>query len=94
MFEYDHGLLSLIDLHGKGVRHTRELEEVIEGHSFADEIFFEPLGYSVIRFIGFTNASRALKIACRLDEKNEKLITLDTRIPSVEEIVKDFCRYC
>ena len=94
MFEYDHGLLSSIDLHEKGVRHTRELEEVIEGRSFADEVFLEALGYTVIRFIGFTNASRALKIACRLDEKSGKLITLDTRIPSVEEIVKDFCKYC
>jgi hypothetical protein len=93
MFEYDHSLLSLSELHKVGVRNTRELEEVIEGYSFADEEFFEDLGYRVVRFIGFTKASRPLKIACTLDE-NGKLITLDARIPSVEEIVQGFCRHC
>lgn len=94
MFDYDHSLLSLIDLHQIGVRNVRELEEVIEGYSFADEEDFEELGYSVIRFIGFTNSSKALKIACRLDKKAGTLITLDARIPMVEEIVNDFCKYC
>jgi hypothetical protein len=94
MFEYDHSFLSLIDLHGKGVRHTRELEEVIEGYSFADEYFLEGLGHTVIRFIGFTNTSKALKIICRLNVKGEKLITLDARVPFVQEIVDDFCKYC
>jgi hypothetical protein len=94
MFEYDHSLLSLIELHKWGIRKTSELEEVIEGYSFADEEFFEELGYQVVRFIGFTKSSKPLKIACRLDDKNGVLITLDARIPSVEEIVKDFCKYC
>ncbi len=51
-----------------GIRSTQELEDVIEGYSFADEEYFEELGYSVIRFIGFTKASRALKVACRIGE--------------------------
>lgn len=93
MFEYDHSLLSLAVLHQVGIRSTRELEEVIEGHSFADEEFFEELGYSVIRFIGFNNSSRAIKIACRLSDRG-KLITLDARIPSIDEIIADFCRFC
>ena len=93
MFEYNHSRLSLIELHKRGIRSILELEEVIEGHSFADEEFFDELGYSVIRFIGFTNGSKPLKIACRLGE-NGNLITLDARIPSVEEIIKDFCKYC
>ncbi len=93
MFEYDHTLLSIDALHRIGIRGTRELEEVIEGYSFADEEFFDELGYSVIRFIGFTNASRAVKVACRLEEDG-RLTTLDARIPSIEEIVSDFCKYC
>ena len=75
------------------IRSTRELEEVIEGHSFADEKFFEELGYPVIRFIGFNNASRAIKIACKLNEHG-KLVMLDARIPPVEEIISDFCHFC
>jgi hypothetical protein len=93
MFEYDHTLLNLPQLHRLGIRTTKELEEVIEGYSFADEIFLEELGYRVIRFIGFTQSSRSLKIACRL-ERDGKIVTLDAQIPSVEEIVSDFCEYC
>jgi hypothetical protein len=93
MFEYDHSLLSLLELHSLGIRTTHELEEVIEGYSFADEIFLEELGCSIIRFIGFTKASRGLKIACRLNE-DDKIVTVDARIPSVKEIISDFCKYC
>jgi hypothetical protein len=94
MFEYDHSLLSLIELHKRGIRKPTELEEVIEGHSFADEEFFEDLGYHIVRFIGFTKASKPIKIACRLDDKSGVLTTLDARIPLVEEIIRDFCKYC
>lgn len=94
MFEYDHSLLSLADLHAKGIRRVSELEEVVTGESFANEQFFEELGYAVIAFTGFTKASKPLKVACRFDEKNIRLITLDARIPSVEEIKRDFCRHC
>lgn len=79
MFEYDHSLLSLIELHKIGIRSTRELEEVIEGYSFANEEFLEKWGHDVIRFVGFTNRSRALKIACRFTE-DWRLATIDARI--------------
>lgn len=92
MFEYDHSQLSLSLLHSRGIRSPRELEEVIEGNSFADEQFFDELGYGVIRFIGFTKASRALKIACRLSEDG-KLVTMDAQIPTVDEIVSNFCKF-
>lgn len=94
MFEYDHSLLSLVELQQKGIRRLRELEEVIEGVSFAEELFFEELGYSIIRFIGFTNKSKPLKIACRLDANTGKLTTLDAQIPSVDEIISGFCKHC
>jgi hypothetical protein len=93
MFEYDHSMLSLTELHKIGIRSTRELEEVIEGYSFADEMFLNALGYPVIRFIGFTKKSRALKIACLLTDDG-RFATMDARIPSVQEIIDDFCRYC
>lgn len=94
MFEYDHSLLSIIALQQKGIRSVRELEEVIEGYSFADEDFRKELGYPIIYFIGFTNASRPLKIACRLNLDNRRLITLGVHIPTVEEIIADFCIHC
>ena len=93
MFEYDHNMLSLTELHKIGIRSTRELEEVIEGYSFADEKFVEVLGYPVIRFVGFTNKSRALKIASRFTDDG-RLATIDANIPSVQEIIDDFCRHC
>ncbi len=93
MFEYDHSRLSLNELHKKGIRTIRELEEVVEGYSFAEEFFFEELGYKVIRFTGFTRNSKALKIACKIGVDG-KLITLDARIPTVEEIIEDFCKKC
>jgi len=93
MFEYDHSLLSLIELHKIGIRSTRELEEVIEGYSFANEEFLEKWEYNVIRFVGFTNRSRALKIACRFTD-DWRLATIDARIASVQEIISHFCRYC
>jgi len=92
-FSYDHSLLSMSQLHSMGIRSTREIEEVIEGHSYADEIYIKELRYSVIRFIGFTDQSRALKIVCRLKNDLEKLITLEVRIPNIEEIISDFCRF-
>ncbi|MFP4097136.1 MAG: hypothetical protein ACLFUB_21815 [Cyclobacteriaceae bacterium] len=76
-----------------GIRSTKELEEVINGTSFVEEEFLAELGYSVLRFIGFTSNARALKVACRLGETG-KLVTLDARIPTVEEIINDFCREC
>ena len=91
MFEYDHSLLSLVALQQKGIRSTRVLEEVIEGRSFADEIYFDDLGYSVIVFTGFSRRSQAIKVASRL--KAGKLILLDAGIPTVEEIIDNFCRY-
>ncbi len=93
MFEYDHSLLSLIELHKIGIRTTRELEEVIEGYSFANEEFLEKWGFDVIRFVGFTNRSRALRIACRFTDDG-RLETMEAGIPSVQEIISDFCRYC
>ena len=93
MFEYDHSKLSLVELHKIGVRSTLEIEEVIEGNSFASEEYIEELGHSIIRFVGFTNHTRALKIVCRLLDDG-RLSTLDTRIPTVEEIIQDFCKYC
>lgn len=92
MFEYDHSLIRMTELHKIGVRSTRELEEVIEGHSFADEKYFEELGFTVIRFIGFNSRSLAIKVAARLH--GGLLQTLDVGIPTVDEIINDFCRYC
>lgn len=91
MFEYDHSLLSLVVLQRKGIRSTRILEEVVEGRSFADENYFDNLGYSVIVFTGFNRSSQAIKVAGRL--KKGKLILLDAKIPTVEKIIDDFCRY-
>ena len=93
MFEYDHSRLSLSELHKKGIRTIKELEEVVEGYSFAEELFFDELGYKVIRFTGFTKNSKPLKIACKIGTDG-KLTALDARIPSVEEIVEDFCKKC
>ena len=93
MFEYDHTLLSLPELHRLGIRSTKELEEVIEGYSFANEFFLEEIGYTIIRFIGFTKSTKGLKVACRL-KSDGKIVTLDAQIPSVEEIIVDFCKYC
>lgn len=93
MFEYDHSLLSLVELHKKGVRSTRELEEVIEGYSFAEEVLLPEIEYKVVRFIGFTKFSKPLKIVCRISS-DMKLVTLDAQTPTVEEIINDFCRNC
>ena len=93
MFEYDHSLLSISALHSIGIRSPRELEEVIEGKSFADELFIDTLGYSVIRCVGFNAKSRAIKVAFKIGEKG-RIVFLDARIPSVEEIIRDFCRHC
>lgn len=91
MFEYDHSLLSLVELQRKGIRSTKMLEEAIEGYSFADVTYFEQLGYEVVVFTGFSRHSQAVKVACRI--KGEKLMTLDAAIPTVEEVIRDFCRY-
>lgn len=93
MFEYDHSLLSLKQLHESGIRSTKELEEVIEGYSFANEIFLHEEGYAVLLFLGFSKSSKPIKIACRFDGVG-KITTLDAMIPSVEEIIESFCKYC
>jgi hypothetical protein len=80
-------------LHRRGIRSTKELEEVIEGYSFADEQFFEELNFNIIKFIGFSSQSKPIKIAARINEFGV-LETLDARIPSVEEIINDFCSFC
>ncbi len=93
MFDYDHSLLSMDHLHKNGIRSSKEIEEVIEGHSFAEEVFLPELGYTIFRFIGFTKATKPIKLACRFDITG-RLVTLDALIPKVEEIIEDFCRYC
>ena len=93
MLEFDHSLLSLVALQQKGIRSTKALEEVISGTSFVEEEFSAALGYTILRFIGFTSEVQALKVACRIGETG-KLVTLDARIPTVEEVIDDFCKEC
>lgn len=91
MFQYNHSLLNIVELQQKGIRSTKVLEEVIEGRSFADENYFDNLGYSVIVFTGFSHRSQAIKVVGRL--KKGKLITLDAEIPTIDEVIDDFCKY-
>jgi hypothetical protein len=80
-------------LHKIGVRSTVEIEEVIEGYSFADEQYFEELENWVIRIIGFSQQLRALKIACVVNAKLGVIKTLDVKIPTINEVINDFCRF-
>lgn len=92
-FKYDHSLLSMDRLHKIGVRSTAEIEEVIEGYSFADEVYFGELKRRVIRFIGFSKGMRILKVAASIDTKEEKIYTLNAITPTVDEVIDEFCRF-
>jgi hypothetical protein len=91
-FEFDHSNLSSIVLHQNGIRSLREIEEVINGESFAEEISKR---YTKPTFIvtGFTSKSKPLKIAFSID-KSGRVITLQARIASINEIKNEFCRHC
>jgi len=92
-FIYDHSMLSMERLHKIGIRSTTEIEEVIEGYSFADEAYFGELKRRVIRFIGFSKSMRILKVAASFDTKEEKLYTLNAITPTVEDVIDEFCRF-
>ena len=92
MYEYDHSLLSSVRLQQRGIRSTRDLEEVIEGQSFANVESFKDLDYSVIIFTGFSSRSQAIKVVCRLEDSG-RIVTLDAEIPTVDEVIHDFCKY-
>lgn len=90
MFEYDHRQIDLMELRNAGIRTFREVEEMIEGWSFADLI---PGPGRFYEYTGFTRESKALKVLIKEGE-DVRLETLDVSRPSVEEIIRDFCQYC
>jgi len=58
MFRYDHRQIDLMMLRDAGIRTFREVEEMIEGYSFADRVLGPGRFYE---FTGFTRESKPLK---------------------------------
>ena len=92
MFRYHHNV-DLYFLREAGVRTFREVEEMIEGYSFSDFISESEWVY---KFTGFTSESKGLQVLIKEIGQSEdvEILTLDVRKPSVQEIIKNFCRYC
>ena len=92
-FEFDHSNISSIRLQENGIRSLREIEEVVQGESFAEELSSEIYGSPIFLLIGFTTKSKPLKVAFSLG-LDYKIITLQAKIASVYEIKKEFCKHC
>jgi hypothetical protein len=94
MFNYDYRQIDLMILRAAGIRRFREVEEMIEGDSFAEEI---PGPGSFYCFTGFTSESKPLKVTIKsiVDKDMDVDIEVrEVRKPTVEEIIDNFCRHC
>jgi DNA-binding MltR family transcriptional regulator len=90
-FRFQHNRLSALELRSLGIINTKELEEVILGESFWEEINIDD--ESIVFATGFTLKVKALKIAFKYDE-NMTIHTLQAAPATVEEIKSDFCKFC
>lgn len=91
-FEFKHHNLSLIELHNLGIRNVKEVEETILGDSFWEEVFWEDQVHILIA-TGFSKSVTGMVVAFTIDE-NLVITTLQVKRATVEEIKKDFCKYC
>ena len=90
-FKFQHNQLSANVLRSLGITNFKELEEVILGESFWEEIDIDD--ESIVFAIGFTLKVKALKIAFKYDE-NMTIHTLQAAPASIDEIKSDFCKFC
>ncbi len=90
-FEFRHENLSIVELHSKGIRNTKWLEEVILGDSFWDLEDYE--NENLIFATGFTKEMVGLVIVFRLD-RDFTIITLDAKKAILDEIKYNFCKHC
>ncbi|HWZ21643.1 MAG TPA: hypothetical protein VNW06_03255 [Cytophagaceae bacterium] len=92
-FQFNHSNLSILVLHQNGIRSLLELEQVIQGDSFAEELQSEIRGRSIFIATGFTVKSKPLKVAFSLNTQGE-IITLQAKIATISEIKEGFCKHC
>jgi hypothetical protein len=85
MFEYDHSFLSLVDLQKKGIRSTRDLEEVIEWKYSGCKVDDVSLQFPIYIIAGLTEKCRGLTVAVMVNE-NGLFRTLDAIIPARDDL--------
>lgn len=90
-FEFRHDNLSIVELHKKGIRTTKWLEEVIMGDSFWDFDNYE--NENLVFATGFSIDVTGIVVVFKIDE-DLKIITLDAKRSTIQEIRNDFCKYC
>jgi hypothetical protein len=94
MFNYDYRSVDLFMLREAGVRTFREVEEMIEGNSFADEY---PGPEKFLCYTGFTSESKPLEVTIKVITNRGDdvwLEVMDVRRPGITEIINNFCRHC
>ena len=90
-FEFRHSNLSIVELHKKGIRNLKWLEEVILGESYWEDIFVDI--DSTYFATGFTNDMQALVVAFRIDSEMT-IFTLDAKRATIEEVKFNYCKFC
>ena len=89
-FRFDHSQLSLVELHGEGIRSTRSLEE-----SFYDpfgkliELTKEEDDFRLFLSFGFSDSMQPIKFLFKL--KEEVLVSQSASIMTREEIKQFYC---
>ncbi len=90
-FRFQHNRLSAIDLRNHGIINTKELEEVILGESFWEEMDIN--NESIIFAIGFTKKVKGINVVFKYDEEMT-IHTLQASLATIQEIKLGFCKFC
>jgi len=93
IFKYDFRLVDLMELREVGVRRFYEVEEMIEGDSYADDVSGPG---NFVCYTGFTRESKPLEVTLKeITNKDDDvwLEIYDVRKPTVEQIINNFCRH-
>ncbi len=89
-FNFDHSLLSIVDLQSIGIRSTRVVEEAFYDSTGKLIEIEEKAGENRVFFsIGFSNDMRPIKSTFEL--KDETLLTLETAIMDKADIKNYYC---
>lgn len=91
-FAFKHNQLSLVELHQKGIRETKDIEEVILGESFWEEISKDEYGRIIFLATGFSRSITPIAVAFIVEYDEPTIITLDAKRATIDEIKENFCK--